>query len=228
MSKTVLAQDSGVCPTVVATGDPVSLKVVSPQVCGRKRKISCVEDREEREEREDVAIPGMDRPKRGMQYFWQGHTRFDFLTNSYESSFDVDGATFKSVSWYMWYMRAKVLSPQTDLAVLIREAANQDKAKQLSRRCIPTNSEVSTTWMTTRLKIMAKAVMKKFECSPELSRRLVETGQDKLLYSSQYDAFYGIGFTMKDSFGREDEWGRNYLGEMLMLVRKRMKERGNV
>ena len=200
------------------------VSLIAPGTGQHKRKSSCLEDSDGYE---DVRTPGIDRPKRGVKYFWSGHSRLDFLTNSYESLFDVDGVTFKSVSWYMWYMRAKVFSPQTDLAVLIREAANQDKAKQLSRRCASANSEVSTMWMTTRLKVMAKAVMKKFECSPELSRRLLETGQDKLLYSSRYDAFYGIGFTMKESIGRVDEWGKNYLGEMLMLVRKRVKERGN-
>jgi ribA/ribD-fused uncharacterized protein len=207
-----------VCSTVVDDMPTTEVNDDQAQVPGRKRKISCMEDSDEHEK---------DRPKRGLKYFWPGHTRLDFLTNSYESPFDVDGVTFKSVSWYMWYMRAKVWSPQTDLAVLIREAGDQDKAKQLSRKCTSAAPGVSATWMAVRLKIMARAVMRKFECSLELRGRLVDTGQAKLLFSSQYDGFYGIGFTMKESVGREDEWGKNYLGEMLMLVRKRMNERGS-
>jgi ribA/ribD-fused uncharacterized protein len=206
-----------------ANGDQVGLTVVSPPVSGRKRKISRIEDSDEYE---DIRTLGIDRRKRGMKYFWPGHTRFDFLTNPYECVFDVDGVTFRCVSWYMWYMRAKTLSPQTDLAVLIREAGGQDKAKQLSRRCTSADPEVSAAWMAVRLNVMARAVMRKFECSLELRGRLAETGQDRLLFSSKYDGFYGIGFTMKDSLGREDEWGKNYLGEMLMLVRKRMNDRG--
>jgi ribA/ribD-fused uncharacterized protein len=75
---------------------------------------------------------------------------------------------------------------------------------------------------------MARAVLKKFECSDEVGGVLLATGQDRLLYASRFDAYYGIGFTMKEAPGRVEEWGRNYLGEMLMIVRKRLWERGGV
>ena len=73
---------------------------------------------------------------------------------------------------------------------------------------------------------MARAVLRKSESSEDLSRRLLLTGQDRLLYASRYDAYYGIGFTMKEAPDRVEEWGKNYMGEMLMLVRKRLSERG--
>lgn len=76
------------------------------------------------------------------------------------------------------------------------------------------------------MKIMAKAVMRKFECSDELGRNLVSTGEGRLLYAAKWDAYYGIGFMMRDAVDRREEWGKNYLGEMLMLVRKRLNERG--
>ena len=164
--------------------------------------------------------------RRGDKYFWHGHYSLDFLTNGYESAFDVDGATFHSVSWYMWYMRAKMWRPNSDLAVLIREAKDQEEAKQLSRRCASAAPSLITAWMAVRLKIMARAVLRKFECSEELSSMLVSTGQDRLLYASKFDGVFGIGFTMVDAANREDEWGRNYLGDMLMLVRARLNERG--
>jgi ribA/ribD-fused uncharacterized protein len=167
------------------------------------------------------------RPRRGEMYFWPGHRRLDFLTNAYESKFDVGGATFRSVEWYMWYARAKAWSPRTDLAVLIREAGTKDRAKQLSRRCTSAAAGTEGNWAREkRLKIMAKAVLRKFECSPELSSLLVSTGSSQLLYASRYDACYGIGFMMKAAGARRDEWGKNYLGVMLMLVRKRLVERG--
>ena len=164
--------------------------------------------------------------RKGDKYFWQGHYSLDFLTNGYESAFDVDGVVFHSVSWYMWYMRAKMWRPNSDLAVLIREAQDQETAKQLSRRCASAASSLMSAWMAVRVKIMARAVLRKFECSERLSSMLVFTGQDRLLYASKHDGFWGIGFTMKDAAHREDEWGRNYLGDMLMLVRVRLNERG--
>ncbi len=187
-----------------------------------------VERAEGGEDGDDRGRSATRRWKRGDKYFWPGHNSLDFLTNVHESVFDVDGVTFKSVSWYMWYMRARAWRPSSDLAVLIREADSQDKAKQLSRRCTSSAPSLSSAWMAARLKIMARAVMRKFECSEELSGRLMETGEDRLLYASRFDAFYGIGFTMKDAPDRTDEWGRNYLGEMLMLVRKRLIERSGV
>ena len=165
------------------------------------------------------------RPRKGDRYFWAGHKQLDYLDNSYECPFEVDGMKFGSVAWYMWYARAKLWSPNSDLAVLIREAATQGQAKQLSRRCTSTCRGTQTVWATVRLKKMAKAVLRKFECSDELRNRLMQTGEDCLLYALRFDAFYGLGFTMKEAVGRTDEWGKNYLGQMLMLVRKRLRER---
>jgi len=186
-----------------------------------KAKRKCPDDRDDDI---DIALKKL-RTKASTLYFWPGHRERDWLTNTFESTFDVGGVTFKSVAWYMWHERAKAWSPNTDLAVLVREASTQDKAKQLSRRCTSASPELSAAWMAARLKIMARAVMKKFECSAELSRRLVETGDNELLFASRFDAFYGIGFTMKESIGRVEEWGKNNLGKMLMLVRTRLCER---
>ena len=163
--------------------------------------------------------------RRGDKYFWAGHNSLDGFTNGHESAFEMDGVTFHSVSWYMWYMRAKAWRPHGNLAGSIREAKDQETAKQLSRRCSSAAPPLLVAWNAARLKIMARAVLRKFECSEELSTLLLSTGEDRLLYASRFDAFYGIGFTMKEAPDRMDEWGRNYLGEMLMLVRKRLGER---
>ena len=174
---------------------------------------------------EENASLGHKRLKRRDRYFWSGHRELDFLTNGFKSKFDIDGATFFSVSRYMWYMRAKTWRPNDDLAGLIREASDEEKAKQLSRRCTSSAPGLVQVWMETRLRVMAKAVMRKFECSEDLRQRLVSTGRDRLLLASRYDPFYGIGFTMKEAVERVDEWGHNYLGDMLMLVRLRLNER---
>jgi ribA/ribD-fused uncharacterized protein len=168
---------------------------------------------------------GTVRPKRTDKYFWPGHNKLGFLTNEYDSAFKIDGMSFPCVSWYMWYMRAKTWAPRSDLAVLIREAKSKEEAKQLSRRCTSPGSGVETEWKDSRLKLMAKAVLKKFQCSDELGRLLMETGECRLLLASRFDAYHGIGFTMLEGCEREDEWGHNYLGKMLMVVRKRLKDK---
>jgi ribA/ribD-fused uncharacterized protein len=174
---------------------------------------------------EDEGSPGSRRGKRGEGFFWVGHRTRGYMTNEYVSLFDVDGMRFASVSWYMWYMRAKVWSPHTDLAVLIREAGDVEKAKQLSRRCTSGSRAAQAAWKAARLKVMAKAVLRKFESSEELGQKLVDTGAERLVFASQFDGFHGIGMTMKQGRDRRDEWGKNYLGQMLMLVRTRIGER---
>jgi len=166
------------------------------------------------------------RPKAGEKYFWPGHNTLDYLTNGYESKFDVDGVTFTCVEWYMWYQRAKAWSPGDDLASLIREAKTKKQARQLSRRCASPGPGSRSGWDVDRLKIMARAVLRKFECSAELSAKLVSTLQSRLLYATKWDAYWGIGFMMSEAGERRDEWGTNYLGEISMLVRERIKERG--
>jgi ribA/ribD-fused uncharacterized protein len=162
----------------------------------------------------------------GERYFWPTHSTMDFLSNGYESPFVVDGMKFRAVDWYMWYARAKMWQPETDLAVLIREAKTIEAARMLSRKCTSARLGCTDEWSSQRLKIMAKAVMRKFECSLELSSALLATGRSRLVYAAKFDAYYGIGFTMKEGGSRREEWGMNYLGEMLMLVRERLRERG--
>ena len=157
-------------------------------------------------------------------FFWPGHSRLDYLTNSFESRFELDKKTFRSVAWYMWYRRAKLWRPTTDLSVLVLEAKTQEEAKQLSRRCTDASSSLMRNWNDVRLRIMAEALVRKFQSSVELASRLLQTGEDRLLYASRYDAYYGIGFTMHEAADRSDEWGHNYLGQMLMIVRKRLQE----
>ena len=161
-------------------------------------------------------------------FFWPGHDRLDYLSNSYESNFEVKGKNFRSVSWYMWYCKAKLWKPDCALAGLIREARTQNQAKRLSSRCSTAGPELRARWIEVRLQLMAGAVLRKFQCSERLKAWLIATGESRLLYACPYDAVFGIGFTMKDGEQqREDEWGQNYLGEMLMLVRRRLIESGN-
>jgi ribA/ribD-fused uncharacterized protein len=136
--------------------------------------------------------PDWKRSRKGEIFFWPGHNKYGFMANDYSSAFTVGGMTFASVEWYVWYERAKVWSPGTDLAVLIREAKTTELAKQLSRRCRQPREGIEDEWTTVRLNVMAKAVLKKFECSSYLSSELLSTGDCKLHYAAKYDAFWPL------------------------------------
>jgi len=159
------------------------------------------------------------------QFFWPGHVQYSCLANAYECKFTVDEKCFMSVDHYMWYERAVAWSSGSDLAGLIREAKTVEDAKNLSRRCTAPKGGVGVEiWRNARLRLMAKAVLSKFRSSAELRRMLLGTGRSGLLYASKYDAYYGIGFRMVDALERREEWGQNYLGRILEVVRERVRD----
>lgn len=160
------------------------------------------------------------------RYFWKGHSKYGCFANEYAGVFTIDGMKFQNVSWYMWFRRAQHCDRRGNLAGLIREASSVEEAKQLSRRCSNRGARSVLEWKSARLTMMGKAVLRKFECNTDIAQILIDTGEDRLIYASGYDGFYGIGMTMQDGWQREDEWGQNYLGKILMVVRKRLKERG--
>ena len=80
-------------------------------------------------------------------------------------------------------------------------------------------------WKKRRLQLMAKAIMKKFEQNPSFPAKLLATGQEELVYASQYDSFYGIGYLMRHAQPNRDRWGKNFLGQILNVVRQRFRER---
>lgn len=160
------------------------------------------------------------------RFFWPHHEQLGCLSNPYKFRFDMNGQIFESVSWYMWYARAKVWNRNPVVASGILNAKDEETAKRLSREVRDPTPRARRFWENHKLSIMAKAVMRKFECSAELSKVLLATGEEELIYATQYDDFHGIGLTMKDALGRRDEWGANKLGQILVIVRARLRERG--
>lgn len=157
-------------------------------------------------------------------FFWSGSRVYGFLANDYAALFVVDGARFDRVSRFMWYAKANVASSDGGLATLIREEKDFEKARGLARRVRLRTQADLETWKGMRLNLMARAIMRKFQCNDDLRELLFSTGKRPLYYASKYDAYYGIGFTMTLGRLRSDLWGTNYLGKILMLVRERLME----
>jgi ribA/ribD-fused uncharacterized protein len=211
--------------TIMRTQHAKEMKVMAVERCEMEEHSESEQKKRKRDEEVLEAAQSGKRPRKNERFFWPTHRTLGYLSNDFYSKFEVDGVTFTSVDWYMWYQRAKAWSPLNDLAVLIREAETREKAMQLSRRCTSPGRGTAIDWESEKLKIMAKAVMRKFECSRELMNELLSTGGSQLLYAGKYDGYYGIGFMMTDAVERRDEWGMNYLGKILMSVRERLRER---
>jgi hypothetical protein len=108
---------------------------------------------------------------------------------------------------------------------MIREEKDLDRVKRLARRVKLSPADLER-WKVIRLRLMARAVMRKFRCNDDLRRLLLGTNKRVLCYATQYDAYYGIGYTMTLARLRRDLWGRNYLGQILMAIRERLCKDG--
>lgn len=70
-----------------------------------------------------------------------------------------------------------------------------------------------------RFKIMHAAIFAKFVTNPELARRLVETGEERLVEGNSWgDRFWGVSPV-------ENGKGNNYLGIILMNIREKIAEK---
>lgn len=66
--------------------------------------------------------------------------------------------------------------------------------------------------------LMTRAIFCKAQQNPEIARFLLDTGEQKLVETSIYDHYWGIG---------RDIRGKNTLGEVWMDVRRRLREHTN-
>src|ERR1043165_331787 len=74
---------------------------------------------------------------------------------------------------------------------------------------------VDPSWQSINVQVMEWVVKTKFEQHPILAKRLLETGDKKLVEHTEVDRFWGDG---------GDGSGRNMLGEVLMRVRKQLRD----
>ena len=92
---------------------------------------------------------------------------------------------------------------------MIRDAATPGKAKRLGRKIT-----LRDDWDDMKLGIMLEITECKFK-DPELRKKLLATGDQKLVEGNIWgDTFWGVC----------NGEGKNYLGRILMAVRKSLKE----
>jgi ribA/ribD-fused uncharacterized protein len=63
----------------------------------------------------------------------------------------------------------------------------------------------------------------KFSQNPQIRDILLGTGELILVEASPSDRIWGIGFDAENAEGKEEEWGKNKLGNALMKVRERLR-----
>lgn len=131
---------------------------------------------------------------------------FGFLSNFYAAPAAYQGVVYPTSEHA--FQAAKTLDPKERKQ--IQRASTPKMAKQLGRRVT-----LRPNWDNIRVAIMAEIVLDKFTRNPELAELLVETGDEVLVEGNTWNDFF---------WGQVEGKGQNWLGRILMAVRKQLVE----
>ena len=132
---------------------------------------------------------------------------YAFLSNFYESPFEVDGITYPTVEHFFQAMKSKDIEGRKKIAA----APTPGKAKRLGRTI-----ELRKDWEEIKVAVMKFGLAQKFRI-PELREKLLATGNEELIEGNfWHDNVWGNCLCAEC----QDIPGRNMLGMLLMKVRE--------
>lgn len=121
--------------------------------------------------------------------------------------FELDGETWPSVAHYFEAMKFT----DTDLRKAICATDTPYAARRLARR---NRRRIRDDWKTLQETYMTRGVYRKCRTSEDAAAALLDTGQRRIIETSQYDYYWGCG---------RDTRGLNTYGKVLMQVRDRLR-----
>jgi len=141
----------------------------------------------------------------------------------YPSSFrdpQYPGVRFQTGEHYVMYRKALAMDDWAT-AQRVSNAATPLEANRLGRQVKNFDGE---KWRSMVDRVAEECNWLKFSQVEECRIALLGTGDKTLAEASPVDRNWGIGFRGDEAEGKEQEWGRNLLGQALMRVRDRLKE----
>jgi ribA/ribD-fused uncharacterized protein len=126
----------------------------------------------------------------------------NFLSNSSNHSFLLDGYLWRSVEHYFQANKYIGNKPYLD------EVLNAETPKEAFN--IGRKYPLPDNWKEIKEKIMLKALLAKFKHNEDIRIELLKTNNSRLIKDNHKDNYWGIG---------HDNSGKNKLGQLLMLVR---------
>lgn len=144
-----------------------------------------------------------------------------FMSQWYRSSFNIDGVEYCTAEQYMMAMKAHYFGDD-DITAKIMDTEDPSEQKALGRQVSNFNAEA---WNAVSRGFVYKGNMAKFSQNERLKKLLKDTGDAELVEASPYDKIWGIGLGMNnpDRLDKTKWRGTNWLGEVLMKVRKDLK-----
>lgn len=150
-------------------------------------------------------------------FFWGG-----YLSNWFESCFEIEGVTYFCVEQYMMAMKAKTFNDTITLEKIMK--SNDPKVvKQLGREV---RNYDDTIWSKERLKVVYDGNYAKFSQNESLRNYILHTKDKVLVEASPFDAIWGVKLNKESPLIKNpNNWlGENYLGFTLMAVREELKK----
>ena len=149
-------------------------------------------------------------------FFWGG-----YLSNWFESAFEIEGITYFCVEQYMMAMKAKTFNDSITLQKIMC-SNDQKEVKQLGREV---KNYIDEVWVKERIKVVYDGNLSKFTQNEGLKNYILHTNDKVLVEASPYDKIWGIKLGKDNPLvNNPNNWlGENYLGFTLMAVRESIK-----
>lgn len=135
----------------------------------------------------------------------------------------VDDITYNCCEQFMMACKARHFKDNETLC-LIMKTDSPFEQKKLGREVKRFNKE---EWDKVARDYVFKGNYAKFTQNKELMDKLLGTGDKMLVEANPYDAIWGVALSKDDDrIWDQNQWqGKNWLGEVLMQVRAKIRER---
>lgn len=143
------------------------------------------------------------------------------LSQWFEASFVIDGATYHTAEHYMMASKARLFDDAATCAQILATQTPHE-AKALGRKISGFDDE---KWNAARFDIVVQANIAKFSQNQALAHFLLSTRHKVLVEASPMDAVWGIGLAAEDPRAQNPgSWeGLNLLGFALMAARAHLR-----
>jgi ribA/ribD-fused uncharacterized protein len=130
------------------------------------------------------------------------------LSSYSKHGFELDGELWPSVEHYYQGMKFE----PGELRKAIRDAGHPAEAEKLA---VKNKKRIRKDWKKVKETFMTRGIYIKCRAHPEVAEALMDTGDQKIVETSQFDYYWGCG---------RDGRGHNTFGEVLMAVRDKLRE----
>lgn len=144
-------------------------------------------------------------------YFYSSTNKWAWLSNFWLCDILIDGKVYKSTEHF--YQCAKFIDPHIQKEIM--DCATPKEVFLLANgKSGKYKDKIKINWHNIKDQVMKDALMAKFTQHNDLKKKLLETGNSKLVEASPYDSYWGCG---------KDKKGLNKLGQLLEEVRNKLR-----